>query len=274
MKIQTATNEFIRRLKLTSRDLPKSHIDQVLKEYSCDLKRGGHKAEWVKEALKNALRGYSKMVENEVDGKCPINRPEAVGKLGRRVKTLIGKSSWFTNKSQSEKQKDTTGSKSKPMKKGEPPEPPETILYVPFTPGSVLKKEIQSLEDTLNTSKFGRVRVLERLGRSVIETIGNKAPWRSEPCSRSQCVPCTTKPGSCRSRNVTYKIVCNTCAKSGQSKIYWGESHRAWADRCQDHVDAVKSRNLAYAIVKHNHIPFGARHLYFIYKFHRSCRTS
>ena len=160
------------------------------------------------------------------------------------------------------------------MKKGEPPEPPETILYVPFTPGSVLKKEIQSLKDTLNTSKFGRVRVLERLGRSVIETIGNKAPWRSEPCSRSQCVPCTTKPGSCRSRNVTYKIVCNTCAKSGQSKIYWGESHRAWADRCQDHVDAVKSGNLAYAIVKHHHNEHGNTPPDFLYKLHRSHRTS
>ena len=40
MKAHTATNKFLRRLKLTSRELPGSHIEKIITEYACDLRRG------------------------------------------------------------------------------------------------------------------------------------------------------------------------------------------------------------------------------------------
>ena len=76
-QVQTATQEFIRRLKLTSRRLPTHHIEEILAEYSCDLKRGGYTSAWVKESMKSALIGYSRMVRNELQGICPVNRPES-----------------------------------------------------------------------------------------------------------------------------------------------------------------------------------------------------
>ena len=37
--IQTATNEFLRRLRNTIRELPTSHIEEIIREYACDLRR-------------------------------------------------------------------------------------------------------------------------------------------------------------------------------------------------------------------------------------------
>ena len=45
-KVQTCSNEFIRRLKNTSRSLKATIVEQVIKEYVWDLKRGGFSATW------------------------------------------------------------------------------------------------------------------------------------------------------------------------------------------------------------------------------------
>ena len=51
-QIQTATQEFIRRYKNTSRSLPKSHIEEILADYACDLQRGGFTTSWILESMR------------------------------------------------------------------------------------------------------------------------------------------------------------------------------------------------------------------------------
>ena len=75
-RIQTVVNEFIRRMKNTSRNLPRHTLEATLAEYSCDLKRGGFSPNWVKKCLEAATTGYASMVQNEVNGANPVNRPE------------------------------------------------------------------------------------------------------------------------------------------------------------------------------------------------------
>ena len=41
-QIQTATNKFLRRMKNTSRELPQDHLEEILQNYACDLRRGGY----------------------------------------------------------------------------------------------------------------------------------------------------------------------------------------------------------------------------------------
>ena len=74
-----------------------------------------------------------------------------------------------------------------------------------------------------------------------MKSLGNKAPWRSESCMRIDCQPCIHKAGSCKSRNVTYSIICNTCKLEGKKSIYWGESHRTWWDGSREHHQALLS---------------------------------
>ena len=180
--------------------------------------RGGFKRQFIQTCLTSAAKGYQKMLKSELTGGQPVNRPASVGAKTRRIKKIIAKSSWFKKKGQgqitshvrSKSGQDTRSQKTDP--------PPETILFVPFTKGSQLKKELQKIDKQVSNSKYGRVRVTERLGTSLINLIGNQAPWRSQHCGRDQCWPCISKEGSCKSHKVTYSITCITCLSQGQKK--------------------------------------------------------
>ena len=81
---------------------------------------------------------------------------------------------------------------------------PETVLFVPHTPGGALKKDLQKVQDQLNRGKkFQGVRIVERMGPKVGSLVAIPAPWRKDPCPNEDCTPCTVKPSSCRTRNCT-----------------------------------------------------------------------
>ena len=100
-------------------------------------------------------------------------------------------------------------------------------------------------------SKYGRIRIQERVGSSLIQSLGNKSPWKNKGCGRD-CHPCESKEGSCRQRNITYRISCQLCLSAGVKYVYIGESHRSWWDRAQDHDRALKSMDETYATVTHH----------------------
>ena len=122
--------------------------------------------------------------------------------------------------------------------------------------------------------KSGRVKVVEKLGNTLINTIGNQAPWRSEPCSRPGCKPCKSKPGSCLKHNVTYSITCNTCLENGSRRVYWGETNRSWWDRYLEHETALRTSNSKYAIVKHQLMEHANVPPNFSYKVDRTWKTA
>ena len=74
--VQIAANEYLRRYRNTSRDLPPTEIEDVIRKYSEDLLRGGFTRDWIKQALKAATIGYSRMIDRYAAGEAPINKPE------------------------------------------------------------------------------------------------------------------------------------------------------------------------------------------------------
>ena len=52
---------------------------------------------------------------------------------------------------------------------------------------------------------------------------------------------------------VLYQTVCVPCALKGISSLYIGESHRTWADRQNDHQNALEKEMDTYATVRHSH---------------------
>ena len=112
------------------------------------------------------------------------------------------------------------------------------------------------------------------MGQTLLESLGNQAPWKDESCTRPNCKPCQSKPGSCLRRNCTYRISCQTCQKDGKEAIYWGETHRAWGDRQREHENALRNNNETYAIVKHQLNVHPDQPPAFEYKFHQSWKTS
>ena len=104
MKVATATQEFIRRLKNTSRLLDPTHMEEELEKYCADLKRGGFKEVWVKNCLTSIVKGYLRMVSRELKGEGKVNRPETSSRTIRRhrinrnkegIKRYWGKISWL-----------------------------------------------------------------------------------------------------------------------------------------------------------------------------------
>ena len=110
------------------------------------------------------------MVASEISGGQPINRPEHLGKQARRVKRLTGRSAWFNKTSTSQvKEKSVLQKPKRPGKLNLTPAnvqniPPETDLFVPFTPESGLKREIQAAEQEFNKNGHAKVKIVETLG--------------------------------------------------------------------------------------------------------------
>ena len=101
-KISTISQEFIRRFKNTSRELPKSVLESVVKEFCQDLMRGGFTNKFISTCLQAAAKGYTNMLKLDITGQQPVNRPASFGAKARRAKNITAKSSWFKRAKKSE----------------------------------------------------------------------------------------------------------------------------------------------------------------------------
>ena len=239
--LTTASNEYLRRYRNVSRDLPITEIERV------------------KSALKVVTVGYLTKLEKNNNGGTPIYRPGNFDWVRRSASKLLSKTTWFQYKNTDSSQQLTANHNSKPKSnstqtaktaRAEREKQPETVLFIPHTPGSNLKKQVQ--EKINRGKKYQNVRVVERQGPKVGSLIINPAPWRREACLKPSCTPCEEKPGSCRARNCVYKITCLLCMDNGLNTLYIGETHRTWGDREADHQKALEDSNTEYGIVKHH----------------------
>ena len=215
-----------------------------------ELRFGDNPLNWRAECLKSACTGYAKMWRNEVNEIGHINRPEFVTATKRRAMKLEGNSYWFKQKPKTGKNKPaTTQNKRNPQKVIQPI---ESVLFIAYTPNSKLKKILTSIETQINGNRrTTKIRIVERAGPTVQDIIGNRSPWKSEKCTRQNCTPCSTKPGSCRKQNLVYKITCLKCQENNRKAMYIGESHRTWWDRSGEHLAALKYKRESNALVKH-----------------------
>ena len=260
--ITTATNEYMRRFRNVSRDLPPEEVNQVIKQYSTDLLKGGFSRAWVINTLRAATVGYERKLATQNSGGTRNNRSAADDSDTREAKKMTSKKSWYKYPKQAKQiekvlcppnnKKKTTKSRNQDSQGTPDCDQPESVLFTPHTPDSALKKELQKTQEMLNKGKkFQGVRVVERLGPKVGTLVANPAPWRKDPCPNKECTPCQDKPSSCRVRNATYKIICKLCQEQGTQAVYLGETHRTWGDRQREHQKALSTSNPSYATVKH-----------------------
>ena len=147
------------------------------------------------------------MLGNKAEGRTPVNRPEKYGRIGDQKKQL-GKANIGD-------------------------QPPETLLFIPFTPMGEQKKSLQAAEKLTGTSPFGRVRIVETLGPKLNHQLANTAQWKTDHCGRENSHPCRTKEGSYKTvqqwktslaRQIGEAFCFNRAneAKLMNSKIEWG----------------------------------------------------
>ena len=68
----------------------------------------------------------------------------------------------------------------------------EAVLFIPATPGSEMKKLLQTAEGQgAKLMNSPTVRVVERAGTKLIQEVGSNNPWNKEwSCPRRTCLPC------------------------------------------------------------------------------------
>ena len=138
-------------MRNTSRDLPHQVLDKVLKNYMDELKLGGYSHQWRINVLDAATKGFCKIWAKDKTGRGQINRPGHMGSTGTRFNRLCEKTTWFQDESLQPKpageQKEEGGSSYRKTGPRKPQKFTESVLFIPYTPGGVLKKEIQELEN-------------------------------------------------------------------------------------------------------------------------------
>ena len=79
-----------------------------------------------------------------------------------------------------------------PTDRGEKVKEIEGVIFVPFTPNSMLRDRLQSLDEDLGKClQVPSLRFVEKAGTKIVQTLGQSDTWASERfCPRRNCHHC------------------------------------------------------------------------------------
>ena len=99
-------------------------------------------------------------------------------------------------------------------------------MFVPYTRGSELAKELRETEYQMGDMTGSRLKVVERAGVKLMDMLTRANPWKGQDCGRQKCLLCETKKYTgkhlgqeCTRRNLVYETRCITCEERENKKI-------------------------------------------------------
>ena len=127
---------------------------------------------------------------------------------------MFGKTSWYKNNKNTKKMKNSKNRNQKNKNKTEHLEV-KSVMFVPHTPGSKLANRLRKEERRVSSITGYRVKIVERTGTQLWRMFCKKNPFSGLPCGREKCLTCKDEKnsGTCRKRNITYIMTCDTCMK-------------------------------------------------------------
>ena len=158
-----------------------------------------------------------------------LYRPRAWESTARRKKKLISKMAWYR--------------------------PADTVLRVPYTPGSKLAGMVRGVVEE-EAARLGlRVKTMEGGGVSLKRSVTTSDLGKGKPCPQGNCPLCLTgegKGGLHHHRGgAVYKGDWKLCLETDVEARYWGESSRSGYCRTLEHVKAIESKDDKNAFSKH-----------------------
>ena len=95
-----------------------------------------------------------------------------------------------------------------------------TVLYCTYTPDGVHAKRMRKKMNEVMTGKAGGMRIVERVGVSVISMMKRTDPFKESTCGRVDCLTCKQdKCGDFEKECVGYEVWCVTCEEKGIEKV-------------------------------------------------------
>ena len=132
-----------------------------------------------------------------------------------------------------------------------------SVLFVPFTPGGTLAKQLREVITRLRGLIGGGIKVVERTGTPLARHFALTRLWDGLPCPRSDCITCTQGGEGniypCTRRNLVYENICLLCHPNAGGKqckldegvveqsVYVGESSRSMYERSKEHWNGYKA---------------------------------
>ena len=168
----------------------------------------------------SALSAYNKIKTSDLLGERPMYRRKDFRKEERKKEKEQKKKNWY--------------------KKGGY----ESVIFVPATPGSVLKK---SLDDDIRASGV-KIKLVERAGENLKQILQRSDPFKERCCNRENCLVCSTGGrGPCSAFGVTYEIECKECEQK-----YVGETSRSAYTRGKEHLRDMDSGSTQSVLERHS----------------------
>ena len=285
-------------------------IIQVVEDYTLMLVTSGYERAQAREAIVSGLRGWKAKIKRRQESGQEFYRTSASTLSARNKKKLLSKTSWYKNgdkktgkrkyemdeEEQEEMETRTRAKRAKrpPEEDGYQPDHPgdteergrpdknktRSVLFVPYTVGSLLAKRLREAEENLLVSTGYKIKIVERSGTKLEDLLHSSDPFKGQDCNRQECMLCETKnytgkntSQECSKRNLVYQIYCTTCKeryiekikedtggdkKKEQEKIkkmrlhkYVGETSRSCFERSQEHKNDMHQLKPSSHMLRH-----------------------
>ena len=132
--------------------------------------------------------------------------------------------------------------------------PADTVLRVPYTPGSDLARRVRGVVEEEARRLQLQVKVVEGGGIPLRRRVVTSDLARGQPCPQGNCPLCLTGEGQGGLHHhrggVVYKGDCQLCEKEMKEARYWGESGFSGYCRTLEHLKAIESRDSKNAFRK------------------------
>jgi hypothetical protein len=236
------TQECLRRLRNTKRELGPETQRKHLSQFMLKLKNSGYNKKFRLDILDSALNAFQKMVENNKNGIKPMYRNRNWNSKERQESKLNKKSNWWNNP------------KSKIQY--------TSVLFVTPTPGGVLAKDLRIREAELNKNNQERIKIEEKGGLKMKDILCSKNPFKKTTCLQKTCPLCTTSQYvevnteeevkiPCNTSNIGYRWICLTCKERNMVKVYEGETGRSARTRGAEHLKELEKKKEKSVLFKH-----------------------
>ena len=215
MKRTVLTQEVLRIMLHTSRNLPWDVVRQHINKLMIKMQFSGYEQRFRYEVTKSAIKAYQSMMEDEEKGIRPIQRPKDWNREARMEQKEQKKKDWYK-----------VGGF-------------DSVLFVPTTPNGKLRK---MYNHEIQQSGL-RVKVIERTGRTLKSELQRSNPFKTGNCGRTDCFVCTTtEKGNCETEGINYRLLClgEGCRKGD----YKGETSGNGYTRGGEHLTNLRNRDL------------------------------
>ena len=213
------TQEVLRVLLNCSRLLPWERVVENVNEMVLRMQYSGYSKKFRYEVVDSALKAFRARQRAEREGERPLHRPKEWRKVEREKEKSERKSNWY--------------------KRGGN----ESVIFVPATPNSRLRKEYQK---EIKQQGFN-IKVVEKAGIAIKRLLQKSDPFKPRQCEREDCPVCSTGgKGPCDGESVTYEIKCIQC-----NSVYVGETARSAYTRGKEHTKSLNNKEERSALWKH-----------------------